>query len=487
MADHGPTVVVLTALNLEYQAVRAHLTAIHRVDHPAGTVFEVGVPPTGHTQVALAVTGEGNTSAAVITERAIAMFQPQAIVFVGVAGALANDLTLGDIVVATKVYRFQGGYEGEDGFSPRPRAWEISHHLDQVARHVAIVGTWPALLPLGRLASPPAVHFRPVAAGDVVLNARTTSLARQLRLTYSDAAAIEMESAGVFHASHLNHASPVLTVRGISDRADGAKHLADADGWQHIAAANAAAFALGVVAEIVSPGLPSAERVAAAPPRTRVDQPGIDWQALDTPVEVAWRDRLAITTGHERAAVELHLATAAVAGRLEVRRLAPLANELAHLGRAHGLFTAQERLDIRSTHEYAYAAATEYSHGPAGLAVTRTGQRSAWRPLPNDMLGAVVDPTDLRQQVADMIRLLVSIELPTPQLVTPAIGLTASSTIAEGDASTMPRTQAPARLLRTPLRVSPDETLYSRDLTNRTTEVADELTQRLLALFRQTP
>lgn len=91
------------------------------------------------------------------------------------------------------------------------------------------------------------MHFRPIAAGEVVLNSRTSPLAEQLRRTYNDAAAIEMESAGVFGAGHLNRSWPVLTIRGISDRADGAKHIADKAGLQTVAAANAAAFAFALV------------------------------------------------------------------------------------------------------------------------------------------------------------------------------------------------------------------------------------------------
>jgi len=136
-ADTGGTVVVLTALNLEYDAVRAHLTEIQRIDHPAGTLFEVGRLPGGRGRVVLAVTGEGNTGAAILTERAIRMFQPEALLFVGVAGALKDDIALGDVVVATKVYSYHGGKDEDGGFLSRPRAWKIPHHLDQIARYIA--------------------------------------------------------------------------------------------------------------------------------------------------------------------------------------------------------------------------------------------------------------------------------------------------------------------------------------------------------------
>jgi nucleoside phosphorylase len=89
-------VLVLTALDLEYEAVRAHLSDLREHAHPAGTLFETGWLPGGR-QVTIAVTGEGNQGAAVLAERGIAMFRPRAVMFVGVAGALKDDISLGDV------------------------------------------------------------------------------------------------------------------------------------------------------------------------------------------------------------------------------------------------------------------------------------------------------------------------------------------------------------------------------------------------------
>src|SRR5262249_48808446 len=106
--DHR-TVVVFTALELEYQAVRGYLAEPGLRPHPAGTLFEVGALPGTPWQVALSIVGEGNQAAAVLAERAIAMFQPAMLLFVGVAGALLSDIELGDVVVATRVYGYHGG------------------------------------------------------------------------------------------------------------------------------------------------------------------------------------------------------------------------------------------------------------------------------------------------------------------------------------------------------------------------------------------
>lgn len=263
-------VVVLTALSLEYQAVRAHLAAPRPVDHAAGTTFEVADLAQGGGRVALAETGGGNTSAALVAERAIALFNPRALVFVGVAGALKDDIALGDVVVATKIYAYHGGKEQRGRFFPRPVSWQIPHHLDQLARQVDRTGSWAAFLPPNRAAGVPAVHFKPIAAGEVVIDDREAPLARLLSDNYSDAVAVEMESASVSEAGHFNHSLPVVSVRGISDRADGVKHETDAQGWQPVAAANAAAFAASLVKEICARSDISGVPSQPAPP---VDNP----------------------------------------------------------------------------------------------------------------------------------------------------------------------------------------------------------------------
>lgn len=269
----APTVVVLTALEVEYAAVRALLGNRRITSHPSGTRFEVGEPPHGRGTIVLALTGQGNQAAAVLTERAIATFAPSALVFVGIAGALHDDIGLGDIIVATKVYAYHGGRDEDGGFHARPQAWEIPHQLDQIARHVAREGEWTTLLRSAPQDWPP-VHFRPIAAGEVVLNSTTTPLARQLRTNYDDAAAVERESAGVAKAGHLNRGLPVVTIRGISDEADGDKRVTGEAGWQFVAAARAAAFALALAVEIpaaqpgtVTTGMSWPYRVGVVPAR----------------------------------------------------------------------------------------------------------------------------------------------------------------------------------------------------------------------------
>ncbi|HWG99691.1 MAG TPA: 5'-methylthioadenosine/S-adenosylhomocysteine nucleosidase [Pilimelia sp.] len=250
-------VVILTALDLEYQAVRKHLTDLRLHRHPAGTRFEVGRVGGTSGQVALTLVGKGNHPAAVLAERAMAEFSPAAALFVGVAGGLWPNIRLGDVVVASKIYAYHGGTSEDDGLKARPKAWEIAHEADQLAHHVARSDEWSR----GLLAAPvPRVHFGPIAAGEVVQDSAVSDQARWVRQHYNDAVAIEMEAAGVAQAGHLNRALPVIVVRGISDRADGSKATTDGANWQPRAAAHAAAFAVALAQELITESTTGANR-----------------------------------------------------------------------------------------------------------------------------------------------------------------------------------------------------------------------------------
>ncbi|WP_182883933.1 5'-methylthioadenosine/S-adenosylhomocysteine nucleosidase [Microbispora sp. H10949] len=241
-------VVILTAMDLEYRAVRKHLAGLRTHHHRAGTLFEVGHLADGDCQVVLGLVGKGNHPAAVLAERAISEFDPLALLFVGVAGALWPQVGLGDVVVATHVYAYHGGTSEDDGFKARPRVWEISHEVAQVAHHLDRSGAWTRRLPDG--ADIPKVRFGPIAAGEVVQDSAISIHAQWVRQTYNDALAIEMEAAGVAQAAHFNRSLPMIVVRGVSDRADGTKVTTDGANWQPRAVVAAAAYATALAAEL---------------------------------------------------------------------------------------------------------------------------------------------------------------------------------------------------------------------------------------------
>lgn len=257
-------IVILTALGLEQDAVLAHLVDVEVHAHDKGTLFDVGtIAGYSEHRVAVGVTGAGTTTAAALTERARAEFSPTAMMFVGIAGGLRDSLDIGDVVVATKVYSYQGGRSQTQGFLVRPRSWEPSHRLDQAARRLPRRNAWYDFLPEEARSAAPMVHFDPIAVGDSLLDSTTSELARRIRASYNDAVAVEMESSGFAHAAALGDQVPAVVVRGISDHADGMKASADRAGGQSIAARNAAAFAVALAASLKPE--PNSTAVPSAP------------------------------------------------------------------------------------------------------------------------------------------------------------------------------------------------------------------------------
>lgn len=246
-------IVILTALNIEQDAVLEHLvdTAVH--EHDKGTLFDVGTIE-GHPghRVAVGVTGAGTTTAAALTERARAEFSPAVMMFVGIAGGLRGKLGIGDVVVATKVHSYQGGRSEDEEFLVRPRSWELSHRLDQKARRLCRRSGWQAWLPEDARTDELKVAFAPIAVGDVVLDSATSELAQRIRRSFNDAVAVEMEGSGFAHAAALADQVPAVVIRGISDLADGQKASKDRGGSQLIAARNAAAFAVALAVSLES-------------------------------------------------------------------------------------------------------------------------------------------------------------------------------------------------------------------------------------------
>jgi nucleoside phosphorylase len=232
--------------------VRQHLLDFRELVRVKGTIFYGGRLSRGPWQVVLARPGPGNITAATLAERAIRHFRPDLMMLVGIAGRVHADLSLGDIVVGTKVYAIHSGEEGDAGFHPRPETWKPDHKFVQEAMRIDVSDSWRNALPEPSRSAATKVEFRPIAAAEVVLNTTRSELAQRLRQTYKDAAVIEMEGAGVGEACRLNKV-PMLNIRAVSDHADGSKEKTDRTGGQEPAARNAAAFAMALLADAPPP------------------------------------------------------------------------------------------------------------------------------------------------------------------------------------------------------------------------------------------
>ncbi|MGH2496779.1 MAG: hypothetical protein ACRDIV_18915 [Ktedonobacteraceae bacterium] len=243
-------VVIFTALPVEYLAVRSHLSDLRQEVHSEGTIYECGVFPVRDRgwSVAIVKTFAGNVSAAIEVERALQYLKPDLALFVGVAGGIKEDVQLGDVVVAKKIYGYESG-KVADTFQTRPEVGNSSYRLIKRAEVERNSTAWLRWLG-GPIPDPsPRVFVAPIAAGEKVLASTKSEIRERLHANYNDALAIEMEGYGFLKAVYANQHVQALVIRGISDLIDN-KSEADAANFQEVAARHAAAFAFEMLAKL---------------------------------------------------------------------------------------------------------------------------------------------------------------------------------------------------------------------------------------------
>jgi nucleoside phosphorylase len=265
-----PCAVILTALSVECLAVCAHLSNLKQEVHPQGTIYERGQFDSSKDvwDVAVLEIGAGNSTAAIEAQRAIALFHPDVILFVGVAGGIKEkDVALGDVVASTKVYCYESG-KADQTFKPRPAIGLSAHSLEQRARAEVRSGDWLKRLSVSEPI--PRVFVAPIAAGEKVIASTKSKVFQFLRSNYGDAVAVEMEGFGFLEAARANQQVSAMVIRGISDLIDN-KAKVDKAGYQEIAARHASAFAFEMLAKL-EPKHEVAPEVSTSKPASRMTQ-----------------------------------------------------------------------------------------------------------------------------------------------------------------------------------------------------------------------
>ena len=211
--------VILTGLPVEYLAVRRYLTDIQEEISPTGTIYEIGTFVAGEKvwKVTIVETGTGNATAALEAEKAITRYNPEILLFVGVAAGI-KDVKVGDVVVASNVYNYESGRDAEV-FKPRPSLVRSTANLVQTASIESSKTNWLQRLAV-KPSSPPHVHIAPIASGEKVIASIDSETFKVLRSSYADARAVEMEGFGFLSAAFSHPDIAALVIRGISELID---------------------------------------------------------------------------------------------------------------------------------------------------------------------------------------------------------------------------------------------------------------------------
>lgn len=203
----------------------------------------------------------GEVSSGVVTERLLARHRPALLAMLGIAGALHEDVALGDVVAASQVDSFLAGAKAVPDASGAGFELRLSGEvyrpsqavLAQVSHlefaHAGLYQRWQEecaaslarLLPAPQIEAlraehllnpAPAIAEAHLASGSIV----GAALGFQRWLATRDRAykAIDMESGGLLEAAyrqlHPATQAQTLVLRGISDRADEKKKALDAIG-----------------------------------------------------------------------------------------------------------------------------------------------------------------------------------------------------------------------------------------------------------------
>ena len=247
-----PRAVILTALSVEYQAVRNYLKHLHDEMDSQGTRYQRGefIATNGQLwEVGIVQMGAGPVGAAMQTGGAIAYFNPDVIFLTGIAGGI-KDVNIGDVVAATEVYNYESGKLGEQFFT-RPKTEKSTHAVVEIAKQEAEKPDW--LERLSRHSSiPPRVFVAPIAAGEKVVASRQSDVFQFLRTNFNDAIAVEMEGFGFLRATFAHTNIQAIVIRGISDLVDGKNDAAieSAEVRQEKASLHASAFTFQVLSKL---------------------------------------------------------------------------------------------------------------------------------------------------------------------------------------------------------------------------------------------
>jgi cellulose biosynthesis protein BcsQ/nucleoside phosphorylase len=240
------TALVLTSSPVEYDAVRNYLTNLREETLPDGTVCEIGrLSAEGRSwEVGVLELDAYGPKVALEAGRTIQFVNPSVVISVG-SGASVKNARPGDVVVATKVYRYEESERGK-GQPLLTSIGSSSYRLEQRARAEAKRIEWLSRRGTGN--SHPRVLLGTVVVSDKISTLNRSTLQKFLRSKLPDAISFDLIGTNLLSAIFADKDIDILVVRGVTEILD-SEGIAG-DGIASEAARNAGAFTFEVLSKV---------------------------------------------------------------------------------------------------------------------------------------------------------------------------------------------------------------------------------------------
>jgi len=219
---------IIGALDSEIELIKEEMT-LEDSTVISGRKFYIGQVE-GH-RIVLVKAGVGKVNAAMTAQLMIDIFSVESIVFTGIAGGIAPDLHVGDVVISSRVVQHDYGLISGEGFQPwriaigdsagaeRPvEYFEPDTHLVRIAMTAAkrLDFPDPDSAISARVSGPVEIHLGCIVTGDQFIASEVKR--RWLEETFG-AYATEMEGGAVAQVC-VSNGVPFVVVRTLSDLAN---------------------------------------------------------------------------------------------------------------------------------------------------------------------------------------------------------------------------------------------------------------------------
>lgn len=247
-------IAIIGAMPEEIELVREHMH-LQEQKRIAHRTYHIGQME-GH-EIICTFSRWGKVAAASTATTVIQHFGAELIIYTGVAGGIAKQVAIGDIVIASELLqhdvdasgtglfaKFEIPLLGKAAFQVRQ---DYLEHTMSAANHF-VDSALDDVVPIEQLQQlgieKPTVHRGAIASGDQFISSE--QIAKQLRAEIPDLLCVEMEGAAVAQVCYENGVDCVV-IRSISDHAD--QHAAL--DFPKFVATVASYYSLGVVTELL--------------------------------------------------------------------------------------------------------------------------------------------------------------------------------------------------------------------------------------------